>query len=337
MPAAASMSQMQTPEQHQKEGKYQRGCEEERQTRHDSQFESASQQQDQKQQHSRECNELVPALNEHLPGFRAGVRRRSSARLQSRKSNEYFDPDLVHEEPVLLELQGYDPEHRACIYAAAEYNGSIYRIGDHVSLAHDGSTGDDAEWIVVCEGFYASRDNVPMFHGRWYWTYDDLLGHAGNRRMPRRSKYAAYERFSTGARDLNPVEAIASHVSVLSLRDFERIHRSHPDLCEGLYFCHRFYSLESASIVSLSSDAFPGDPVPQRVQSILQEAALGKSLKPDDASQSVLSNVRTLDDNFASARVLCSSRPRRAPIILRIRLAPDYVKQELNVKRRKRK
>lgn len=298
---------------------------------------------------SRYCRHLEPALDEQLPGFRAGIRRRSSRRVQHQRFEDLRNSNLVVEEPVLLELQGYDAEFRACVFAAAEYNGRIYRIGDHVSLAHEFNPDEgDVQWIVVCEGFFASQNNVPMFHGRWYWTQSDVIAHAKTTRLPR-VIHPAHERFSTDARDINPVEAIESHVCVLSVSDFGRIYRRHADLCEGVYFCKRFYSTETATFFNLRPVAFPGDPVPAHVQDIIDERAARALLE----SAQKLQNTRR-ENGFVSspgssahspARISeCGSAPlstsrdpqaKRAALILRIRLCPEYARQEFEVKRRK--
>jgi hypothetical protein len=211
---------------------------------------------------------LLEPPAENTPGVRAGRRRRHSVRL-ARKDRAPEDPNLLHVEPVLLELQGYDSRHHACIYNAAEYCGEIYRIGDHVSLLHDDMT--TVQWIVVVEGFYATNDNVPMFHGRWYWTFDDVRNHDKSIVLPKRSRLMPYERLSTDTRDKNRVESIMGRVTVLSQQKIERLFRRDPGLCQGLYFCRRFYSTENGTIVNLSNESFPGDEVPEQVFLLSQQ------------------------------------------------------------------
>lgn len=228
------------------------------------------------------------AMRCKLPGYGA-VRPpplpRTSRRLNSRKNREEpqrkkqkrvkKDSSLVYDEPVLQGFHHCDIERKLSIFSRAKYNGVVYNVGDHVALHKD---GDGEEWIVVCEGFYAGVDNAPMFYGRWYFSPGDVEA-AGTPlpRIGRQRKVAAYERFSTDARDMNPVESIEKKVHVLSLDQFEGLHKLDPSLIDakGMYYCHRFYSTEDLEFGNLSKDAFPGDQLPARVVS--KKAELLKS------------------------------------------------------------
>jgi hypothetical protein len=230
--------------------------------------------------------ELLEAANllgplHKLPGFRACLPRRSSARSApggpptglrkgrnrgSRKNSERsIDEGVVQDEPMLADLLGYEPKYRSCVFASAIYNGVTYRVGDHVAL-HTGDK-DAPQWIVVCEGFYASTNNVPMFHGRWYWSVDDVRRHGGLASKARLTKLSKFELFSTDARDENLVESISELVTVLSAKEFEKLHRLDPALVDvpGVYFCSKLYSTETGEVSPLSSLAFPGDAVPSTI------------------------------------------------------------------------
>jgi hypothetical protein len=194
-----------------------------------------------------------------------GDNGKSEGRRKGKDKREAPVDNLLADVPVLVEMVGYEPEHKSCVFAAAECNGITYRIGDHVALL----SPDEAapQWIVVCEGFYAGKDNVPRFHGRWYWTADDVRTHGCLASKLKRSRLSAYERFSTDARDQNMVESIVSHVTILSAEDFEPLHKLDPSLVDvpGLYFCSKFYSTETGDVSVLPKRAFPGDAVPEKV------------------------------------------------------------------------
>lgn len=214
---------------------------------------------------------------EKNPGFNACVARRTSARVArteeakemvakgkrkgKKRPRNKNDPSLVEDEPVLVQLLGYQPESKASVFAAAEYNGVTYRIGDHVSL-HTGDA-NAPQWVVVCEGFYASHDCQPKFHGRWYYTRDDVLDHGGKTKV---KKLAEYERFSTDSRDQNLVESISGRVYVLPKNAFFKLHALSPRLVKGLYFCSNFYATATGDVVPIPEDALPTDRGPLTLQ-----------------------------------------------------------------------
>lgn len=181
------------------------------------------------------------------------------------------DPGLVEEEPVLVDLVGYQPANKVSVFAGALYNGVTYRIGDHVVLHTDDVDGP--QWIVVCEGFYASADCVPMFHGRWYYTRQDVLHHGGRTNL---KKLSAYERFSTDARDQNLVESIVGRVYVLPKNEFYKLYAISPDLVKGLYFCSNFYATQTGDMLAIPDEALPTDCGPQNLQRRVE--AMKKSL-----------------------------------------------------------
>lgn len=221
---------------------------------------------------------LVPSK---LPGYGACVTRRVSARSldatkekstskgksrggrnrRKRQRTPTVDASLVDVEPILIDFVGYQPENKSCVFAGAEYNGITYRIGDHVALHTNDKSGP--KWIVVVEGFYAGADCQPMFHGRWYYTRDDVLDNGG---VVKRHKLSEYERFSTGARDQNLVESISSRVCVLPKPAFSKLRSMCPSLVQDVYFCVNFYGTETGEILSIPEEALPPDTVPDSVQ-----------------------------------------------------------------------
>lgn len=221
---------------------------------------------------------LVPSK---LPGYGACVTRRVSARSldatmekatangkgrarrngRKRQRTPTVDASLVDVEPILIDFVGYQPEIKACVFAGAEYNGITYRIGDHVALHTNDKSGP--KWIVVVEGFYACADCQPMFHGRWYYTRNDVLDNGG---VVKRHKLSEHERFSTGARDQNLVESISSRVCVLPKPAFSKLRSMCPSLVKDVYFCVNFYGTETGELLSIPEEALPPDTVPDSVQ-----------------------------------------------------------------------
>jgi DNA-directed RNA polymerase subunit M/transcription elongation factor TFIIS len=255
-----------------------------------------------------------PSPSHSLPGLAAGQRRRSSSRRSTVPS-----ADTV---AVLLEFQGYDRVNRACLYAAAELGGVTYRVGDHVTLVHEGD--QSTLWVVVCEGFYAMADNVPMFHGRWYFSHGDVVAHAGSDvRIGKGKLSLQYEMFSTDARERNPVAVIQKHIAILNHATFLQLNRWNPEACRETVFCHRHYSTEKAAVTPLTACAFPGDPLPPYVIEMQADAVRAKACEearafaiicaPSAACSGARVSTRSCTTSVEPARKLRVSRVASPP------------------------
>lgn len=175
--------------------------------------------------------------------------------------------ETLNHEPVMVGEGRYSSKHKLVVYDAVDFQGTRFRLGDHVSMY----TPEGYEWVCVLETLFQDpKTEQAMFKGRWFWSVDDVAALQDSHMEPmRQSKCPTHELFACDNRDDNLVESISRKCCVLSYDNFQLVKKTvmKPDFSMGkVFFCERQFYHRAYRFSELNSLLFPGDPIPDALR-----------------------------------------------------------------------